>query len=299
MKLLKKRFGRRRVDPPAVSAEDAQLISYIRGNVLPRASDTYDHYVPSRWIGKYGIEFNEAEQLARIEKWRSPAFQDLYRALRNDEKINSPFAGKSYLGTDCLHNGWYPTPDAEIYASMIREFLPDRIVEVGSGYSTLIARRALEYANHDGQLTVVDPAPRTDVEQAADLVIYEPVEQVKVEKLGLTGRSLLFIDSSHITRPRGDIPYLYCEVLPQLPAGTVVHFHDIFIPYDYPTCYDHLCWTEQYILHALLAGNSRCHTLMSTQFLSRHHTHEMQATFGSRVGVDNLFYGASYWIQIR
>jgi hypothetical protein len=182
---------------------------------------------------------------------------------------------------------------------MITDFLPDKIVEVGSGYSTLIARRTLEHARHDGHLTVVDPAPRTDVEQTADEVIYEPIEQVKVENLDLGERSLLFIDSSHITRPRGDIPHLYCEVLPQLPAGTVVHFHDIFIPYDYPTCYDHLCWTEQYVLHALLANNSRCHTLISTQYLSRHHTQQMQATFGSRVGIDNLFYGASYWIQIR
>ena len=109
MKLLKKRFGRRRVDPPAVSAEDAQLASYIRGNVLPRAADTYDHYVPSRWIGKNGIEFNEAEQLARLEKWRGPAFQDLYRVLRNDEKINSPFGSNSVAASS--GRTWGPLPN--------------------------------------------------------------------------------------------------------------------------------------------------------------------------------------------
>ena len=299
MRLLGNALRRRRVDRPVAAAEDTTLATYVRGNVLPRPAKIYDRYLPSRWMGMHGIELNESDQLARIEKWRGEAYQELYRRLRNDEQINCPFDGKSYLGTTCLHNGWYPTPDAEIYASMIYDFRPDKIVEVGSGYSTLIARKALEYARNEAPLTVIDPAPRTDVEQAADRVIYERVEDTKLEQFDLTGRSLLFIDSSHITRPRGDVPYLYCEVLPQLPAGTVVHLHDIFIPYDYPTCYDHLCWTEQYVLHSLLANSPRYQTLLSTQYLSRHQTAPMQATFGPQVGADNLFYGASYWILIR
>ena len=285
---------------PVTPGEDTTLANYIRGCVLPRAAETYDHYLPSRWMGSQGIDLHESAQLARLEKWRGESYQELYRRLRHNVEINCPFAGQSYLGTSCLHNGWYPTPDAEIYASMICDFRPDQIIEVGSGFSTLIARQALEFAQHKIPLTVIDPAPRTNVEQAADKVIYERVEDSKLEKFALTERSLLFIDSSHITRPRGDVPYLYCEVLPQLPAGAIVHFHDIFIPYDYPTCYDHLCWTEQYVLHALLAQSPRYRTLLSTQYLSRHQTAAIQATFGSQVGgADNLFYGASYWIQIQ
>src|SRR5204863_8121732 len=92
-----------------------------------------------------GIALNETEQLARLEKWRAPAYQQLYQRLRNDEKINVPFNGTSYLKSTCLHNGWYPTPDAEIYASMIYDFRPDKVVEVGAGLSTRIARSALEY----------------------------------------------------------------------------------------------------------------------------------------------------------
>jgi methyltransferase family protein len=284
---------------PLATAEDTTLAGYVRENVLPRTAKVFDRYLPSRWMGSQGIDLRESEQLARIEKWRGASYQELYRNLRNNAEINCPFDGQSYLGSTCLHNGWYPTPDAEIYASMIYDFRPDQIVEVGSGFSTLIARATLEFAQLKCPLTVVDPAPRTNVERAADKVIYERVEDSKLEKFALTEKSLLFIDSSHITRPRGDVPYLYCEVLPQLPAGTVVHFHDIFIPYDYPTCYDHLCWTEQYVLHALLAQSPRYRTLLSTQYLSRHHVADMQATFGPQVGADNLFYGASYWIQIQ
>ena len=158
-----------------------------------------------------------------------------------------------------------------------------KVVEVGSGFSTLIARSALQYAKLDSSLTVIDPSPRTDVEETADRVIYERVEDTKLDQFALTNRSLLFIDSSHITRLRGDVPYLYCEVLPQLPAGTVVHFHDIFIPYDYPTCYDNLCWTEQYVLQAMLGNTRRYHTLFATQYMTRHRTAEMQRTFGPQV----------------
>jgi len=282
-----------------MSTEDANVLGYIRQNVLPRAADIYDHYVPSRQIGTQGLQLNDREQLARLKKWRGPAYQKLYERLRNDAIINCPFNGKSYLGTTCLHNGWYPTPDAEIYASMIYDFRPKQIVEVGSGFSTLIARSALEYSKLDASLTVIDPEPRTDVAKTADRVIYERVEDVKLDQFALTGRSLLFIDSSHITRPRGDVPYLYCEVLPRLAAGTIVHFHDIFLPFDYPTCYDHLCWTEQYVLQALLSNTARYHTLFATQYMTRYHTAGMQQTFGPQVGTDNLFFGASFWIQVR
>src|SRR3954447_13999416 len=302
MRLMRKRRERPSVQPPtasSVSTEDMNLVAYVRGNVLPRPSATYDQYVPSRLLGLQGIEINEKEQMVRLAKWRGPAYQELYKQLRSDETINCPFNGTTYLGSTCLHNGWYPTPDAEIYASMIYDFRPDKVVEVGSGFSTLIARRALQYAGLKSSLTVIDPQPRTDVEAAADRVIYERVEDTRLDQFALTKNSLLFIDSSHITRPRGDVPYLYCEVLPQLPAGTVVHFHDIFIPYDYPTCYDHLCWTEQYMLQAMLGNTQRYHTLFATQYMTRHRTAEMQQTFGPQVGADNLFYGASYWIQIK
>jgi hypothetical protein len=303
MRLLRKRRDRPRVETPntshPISNEDVNVLAYLRHSVLPRPAAVYDQYVPSRLMQVHGLELNENKQLARLEKWRGPEYQQLYQRLRNDEKINVPFNGTSYLNSTCLHNGWYPTPDAEIYASMIYDFRPDKVVEVGSGFSTLIARSALQYAKLKSPLTVIDPSPRTDVEKTADRVIYERVEDTKLDQFALTNRSLLFIDSSHITRPRGDVPYLYCEVLPQLPAGTVVHFHDIFIPYDYPTCYDHLCWTEQYVLQAMLGNTRRYHTLFATQYMTRHRTAEMQQTFGPQVGADNLFYGASFWIQIH
>ncbi len=297
MKLLPRSFRRRRKDHAALAAQDQQLVNYIRNAVMPpKVPADYD---PRGWVGAHGIDLHEADQLARIARWQAEPYQQLFRELRSDPKINCGFAGQNYLGGTCLHIGWYPTPDAEIYAAMIHDFQPDQIVEVGSGFSTLIARRALDFVGSPAPLTVIDPQPRTDVRQAAKRVVLERVEDCDWRELQLTERSLLFIDSSHITRPRGDVPYLYCQVLPQLPRGTVVHVHDVFIPYDYPTCYDALCWTEQYVLHALLGNNARYRTLLATSYLCNDHAAEMQATFGPQVGAVNIFFGASYWMQIQ
>ena len=39
---------------------------------------------------------------------------------------------------------------------------------------------------------------------------------------------ILFIDSSHIIRPGGDVVFEYLELLPTLNKGVIVHVHDIF-----------------------------------------------------------------------
>jgi hypothetical protein len=100
-----------------------------------------------------------------------------------------------------------------------------------------------------------------------------------------------------VCRSRGDLPRLFCQILPELPGRAIVHVHDIFIPYEYPTNYDDLCYTEQYMLHCLLSGAHRYRTILSTHHLSRQHAAEMRQTFGERVGLDPLYFGASFWFQ--
>lgn len=58
------------------------------------------------------------------------------------------------------------------------------------------------------------------------------MEPALFQRLG--AGDILFIDSSHVIRPQGDVLFLYLEVLPQLREGVVIHIHDIFTPRDYP-----------------------------------------------------------------
>jgi hypothetical protein len=237
-----KRLLRKVVGPVARAAfpklvRERALRRYVRESVLPPPPQDLDDspYVPGRLLGSTGIDLHEQDQVAILQRWESPRYQDLFGILRRDPSINTNLFGH---GDTALHNGFFPTPDAEAYAAMIVDRTPRRIVEVGSGYSTRVARAAVRYAGCNTEIVVVDPAPRADVSAFADRVVLSPVESSGLLQEKWSGDEILFIDSSHVCRIRGDLPFLFCELLPGLPTGTLIHVHDVFLPYDYPNVYD-------------------------------------------------------------
>src|SRR5207253_506268 len=80
----------------------------------------------------------------------------------------------------------------------------------------------------------------------------------------LQAGDILFIDSTHVVRIDGDVPYLLLEVLPRLQKGVVVHIHDIPFPYNVPQpantwilgCEWPVFWTETMLLQALLCNSA-------------------------------------------
>lgn len=279
---------------PAVATR-LDLGRYAQDWVLPRHLEGADtsSFVPALRAGSEGIELRPDDQLERLERWRR-TYGETFRALREDPLINTLCPGR-----DHLHNGTYPTPDAEIYSAMISDFAPKRIVEIGAGFSTLIARKVSSRQGGSCEIVVVDPEPRTDVRDRADRLDGRYVEDVAKDDLPLCAQTLLFIDSSHIARAGGDIPHLFNSILPAAPPGVLVHVHDVFIPYDYPPfCQQHL-YTEQYVLQALLAHSPRYRVLFATHYMSREHPEPMRATFGEVVARDDLYYGSSFWFRIE
>jgi len=271
--------------------ERLRLADYVRAWVLPRNLPPSDveSTVPDHEFGHAGIELNLPDQLVRLAGWRRRA--SLFAELRADPRINTHQRG-------AIINGMYHSPDAEIYAAMILEQQPEAVVEIGSGFSTLIARRAITHGGLKTRLIAIDPEPRTEVANVADEVIRQPFEELALTALPVTPRTLLFIDSTHIARAGGDVPHLYCRVLPALPRDVLVHAHDIFLPYEYPVTYQRALWNEQYLLHALLADSPRYRVEFSTHWLTRRHLPEMQAVFGPEVGVDRGAFGSSFWFRV-
>lgn len=170
-------------------------------------------------------------------------------------------AGNGYF----LENGWFESVDAEVLYSLIRHFQPAKIVEIGSGNSTRLMRRAITDGELRTELTCIDPSPRADIRDSCDRHLAQPVEDIRPETIAgmLRSGDFLFIDSSHVLKPAGDVALLYLEVLPRLAAGVLIHAHDIFLPFEYPqsmtsdwsqngTC----PWNEQYLVQALLLGGS-------------------------------------------
>jgi hypothetical protein len=216
--------------------------------------------------------------------------------LREDPTIN-----KLGLGSPGVSNTFCNTPDAEIYGAMILDRNPRRIVEVGSGFSTLIARKAVSIAGYRSKIVVIDPYPRTDVKPAADELNLKPVEQTDLAQSDWSPDDLLFIDSSHICRTRGDLPYLFCKVIPSLPAGVLVHVHDIFLPFDYPNLYDQWCHSEEYLLACMLSHSKRYRVVLATHWLSRTEPAAMHAAFGPLAGTAASaphHLGCSFWLEV-
>jgi predicted O-methyltransferase YrrM len=164
-----------------------------------------------------------------------------------------------------LHNRWYGALDAHLLYAMLRHHRPKRLVEVGSGYSTLVARAALEANTASGvraEHHVIDPYPSpllTAGRRQAITLREESAATVDDATFqGLEPGDVLFVDSSHVVRPGGEVVRLVLEILPTLAPGVVVHFHDVFRPFEYPRIlYDrfNVHWQEQYLVQALLAEN--------------------------------------------
>lgn len=150
---------------------------------------------------------------------------------------------------------WFPTLDAAAAYSIVRRHRPRRIVEVGSGHSTRFLCRAAADAGLDTEITAIDPQPRAVLQglpvrfmpavvQSADPALFSALE----------AGDILFVDSSHILMPGTDVDWLFNRVLPALPAGVVLHIHDIFLPDDYPPDWQWRGYNEQQLLGPMLAG---------------------------------------------
>jgi hypothetical protein len=197
-----------------------------------------------------------------------------------------------------LDNDYYSSPDAEVLYCVIREARPSRLVEVGSGHSTRIARLAIIDGGLATTLVSIDPHPRIDISGLADVVCAEPVESGagRSQLAALAAGDILFIDSSHEIRPGNDVTTLCLQVLPALPSGVLVHVDDIFLPYDYPQAWIDAGWgwTEQYLVQALLDGTDRYEVLWPGHYFQR-----TRPEFASHFPQLGARMAKSLWLRVR
>ncbi|MDK3155435.1 class I SAM-dependent methyltransferase [Kamptonema cortianum] len=217
----------------------------------------------------YGIDLNTEQQLTLLGKLQY-----------NDELTQFPIQKKSENSLDFYYDNWmFCSGDAEILYSLIRHYKPKRLIEIGSGFSTRIAKQAIVRNQQEGyrtEHTCVEPYEAPWLEKlGVDRVIRERVETLPIDFFEtLEANDILFIDSSHVLRTRGDVFYEYLQILPKLKSGVIVHIHDIFIPFEYPKSWltqERWFWTEQYLLQAFLVHNSAFEVLLGLNYLAHHH----------------------------
>ena len=129
-------------------------------------------------------------------------------------------------------------------------------------------------------------------------VIARPVQEVDLALFErLEPADILFIDSTHVVRTGGDVPFLYLEVLPRLRPGVIVHLHDVFLPREYPQSWlteHHLFWNEQYLLHAFLLFNAAFEVLFANQYIALRHQAALRDVFPHSPWWDR---GGSFWMR--
>ena len=286
---------RRMLGRALLPARDRRTLDAASRDLLPPEGP---HGRPASEEPPPDLDLGVEDQLALLARFEEERLQELFRALRRDPAIN-PGGGSDleHAGAAVIQNGFYPTPDAEIYAALILLERPERIIEIGSGFSTAVARAAVRAGALQTEIHVIDPSPRRSVVEVADRVEYAHVEQSSLVGGQIPPHTLLFIDSSHVTRSGGDGPFLYGTLLPRLPAEVLVQIHDIFLPYDYPQVYVDRLYSEQYLLQALLANSAKFRPVLATHFLGRRHPEAMRRAFGDAVCRDGRQEGASYWMR--
>jgi len=156
--------------------------------------------------------------------------------------------------------------DAFSLYALMRHLKPARVIEIGSGFSSVLMLDVAErFLNGSVSFTFIEPyADRlkslllsSDVQQHC--VLEAPLQDVPTEVFeSLESGDILFVDSSHVTKTGSDVNRLMFDVLPRLKAGVAVHFHDVFWPFEYPKEWvmDGRGWNEAYLLRAFLQYNN-------------------------------------------
>jgi len=177
----------------------------------------------------------------------------------------------------------YTRLDAQVLYATIRARKPSRYVEVGAGLSTYyasLAARQNATEGHPMQIICIEPYPFAALKTIPEIkVIEQEVQELDLDLFTSLGEDdILFIDSSHVVRLDGDVPFLFLEVLPALSIGPLIHIHDIPFPYHCPYPAEYwiyerawpVWWNESMLVHALLLGNKQFSVVLSTPLLRFH-----------------------------
>jgi len=243
-----------------------------------------------------GIEWRANEQLAFLKK--------LGNAYGNE--CNWPPEDTGQPMQFYTENQSFSFGCAAITHCIIRQFCSKRVVEIGSGMSSLIISGAFQRNNRtDGEYHIVDPYPQDWIPR---LPMLTTLHQKRVEFMDealfqeLQDGDVLFIDSGHVVRTGSDVNFLVLDILPLLAPGVIVHFHDIPLPYEYGKIYFtnpqfRVFWTEAYLLQAFLCFNHEYSIQLAMGYIMGNHIEEFKAAFPHYNPVFHKLSSGSFWIR--
>jgi len=217
-----------------------------------------------------GININESKQIELLKH-----FQKYVSIL--------PFGdGFKKNNTRYFFNGneWYSYGDAIVLFCMINYFTPKCLIEVGSGYSSLVSLDTCELLNLNTKITFIEPFPDLILKLLSDkdgpekILLKNDVQTVDPSLFDNMNRGdILFIDCSHVVKFSSDVLFIITEILPRLKPGVIIHFHDIFWPFEYPLDWLErgLAWNEAYFIKVFLINNKNYEILYFNDYMGQMH----------------------------
>jgi hypothetical protein len=207
----------------------------------------------------------------------------------------------------------FPVFDAMVLYSMVRELKPSRFIEIGSGLSTYYCWLAAQANQQEGRpvaMTSIDPYPSRSLQSLPGIeIIAKEVQDVELAFFdALQAGDILFVDSTHILKLDGDVPFLHLEVIPRVQKGVVVHVHDVPFPYNVPCPPEEwvlnrrswpVFWNEAMLLQAFLSYNESFQVLLSAPLI-RHFDEEFlrrEVPLYKELEAETITIPCSVWIE--
>lgn len=193
----------------------------------------------------YALLDRERARYAELLDSFAPFHEDLVAIPLESTSVNEP----------CWLNDWFSGLDSIALYCFLRLRAPERYFEVGSGYSTQFARRAVTDHGSSTRIVSVDPSPRAEIDLICEEIVRERLEDVDLTLFDeLDGGDVCFFDGSHRCFMNSDATVALLELLPRFRPGVLVGIHDVYLPYDYPPDWSDRFYSEQYVLAAYLLG---------------------------------------------
>lgn len=252
-------------------------------------------YSKSLWHGALtlpGIDFNGPSQQKFIE--------EEFAMFINDYSYPDEITQFDTPDTFYTNNSQFGWLDSRVLFVMLRSLRPNHMIEIGSGFSSLLTanvnRRFL-----DGSLrfTCIEPYPREFLLNGVpgiSRLIQKKVQDVPLEIFDeLNSGDILFVDSSHVSKTGSDVNRIIFDIMPRLKPGVYIHFHDIFLPFEYPQNWileEGRSWNEQYIVRALLMYSTTFQIVFNSMYACSNFGDLLLPLLGGK-----LYGGGSMWIK--
>jgi hypothetical protein len=238
-----------------------------------------------------GIDLNESEQLKLLGE-----FEQYYPSI--------PFAPQKREGSRYhFENPSYRYSDAIVLHCMLRHLKPQRLIEIGSGFSSCATLDTNEvFFGNSIETTFIEPNP----ELLISLISAEDKHRVKLipKRLQdvdsgifeqLQANDILFVDSTHVSKLGSDVNRILFEILPMLQPGVHIHIHDVFYPFEYPKEWflAGRSWNEAYLLRAFLQYNEK----FRIAFMNTYMEHFHEERFRENMPLCLKDRGGSIWLR--